>query len=568
MRKQYFKPWMIAFAVGIVFGYSSATFAAPFTLDNGSLEITIRDDNGAIDAAFFGGSDFFNPGTPVSDWGFQTASNTSTFRLYRTTGSPGQPVTVSSNGSEITVSGNYDDSGANVAFTRQYSLVSGVNVLRIATEVTNNGSNIDLRVFDTFDPDQGFDQGQGHYTFNDRFTLGSASVAQASASQDGSSTGDLGLTSILGTSDPDRVVAAGYPFAITSGTVNQFFDNPHDGDGEFSDYGIHVGTEFSLNAGESDSFEALLSFGNTPAEAQSDFEDASGSPELTTNPVDGGTLDFGNVRVGETKSGTITATNTGDANGLSGSFGSAVGDFGPGSPQAFGPLDQGDNTSRDYTYTPTARGTDSQTFTVTSDANDSSVTLNGNGVGPVFSYEATDTNGSHGPTAPLGDGSNGNGTPVEAGLTLDLGNADWLVGPDTVTASLTLANSTPDGDLDSLTDLTILDFDISGTDADMFSLLKESDGEAFVSTVLGAGEEIDLIVQFEADALLPHGLKEAILTFFTDQGAALRGDGADFRFTLNATQTPEPGSLLVWSLVGVVGLALGWRRRRNVAQAA
>jgi hypothetical protein len=98
--------------------------------------------------------------------------------------------------------------------------------------------------------------------------------------------------------------------------------------------------------------------------------------------------------------------------------------------------------------------------------------------------------------------------------------------------------------------------------------LLEADGDAFAPSVLSKDESLDLIVQFEADALLPHGLKEAILTFFTDQGAAFGGDGADFRFTLNATQTPEPGSLLVWSLVGAVGLALGWRRRRNVAQAA
>ena len=191
------------------------------------------------------------------------------------------------------------------------------------------------------------------------------------------------------------------------------------------------------------------------------------------------------------------------------------------------------------------------------------VTLNGNGVGPVFSYEATDTNGNHSGT-PASNGANRN---YDTGLTLDLGNADWLVGPDTVTASLTLTNDTTDGDLDRLTDLTLLDFEITGTDADMFSLL-EADGDAFAPSVLSKDESLDLIVQFEADALLPHGLKEAILTFFTDQGAAFRENGADFSFTLNATQTPEPGSLLVWSLVGAVGLALGWRRRRNVAQAA
>jgi hypothetical protein len=285
--------------------------------------------------------------------------------------------------------------------------------------------------------------------------------------------------------------------------------------------------------------------------------------ELSTDPADGNTLGFGNVRVGTSNAASLGVKNTGDSKSvLNGDFPGATGDFSPTSTESFS-LAEGESTSRTYTYAPGQRGDDSVDITVTSNGGDSEVTLNGKGVGPDLSYQATDTAGTHGETRPL-NGANGN---YDTGLTLDLGNADWLVGPDTVTASLTLTNDTTDGDLDSLTDLTILDFKITGTDADMFSLL-EADGDAFAPSVLSKDESLDLIVQFEADALLPHGLKEAILTFFTDQGAPFGENGATFRFTLNATQTPEPGSLLVWSLVGAVGLALGWRRRRNVAQAA
>jgi HSP20 family molecular chaperone IbpA len=45
----------------------TSSVAHSATLTNGVLTVDIRQDNGAIETVSFGGSDYFNPGTPVSD---------------------------------------------------------------------------------------------------------------------------------------------------------------------------------------------------------------------------------------------------------------------------------------------------------------------------------------------------------------------------------------------------------------------------------------------------------------------------------------------------------------------
>ncbi len=118
-------------------------------------------------------------------------------------------------------------------------------------------------------------------------------------------------------------------------------------------------------------------------------------PELTTTPPDGGTLQFGNVLVGSSPSTQpLSATNTGyPGSTLSGEFGAASGVFGPGSSLAFGPLAQGESASRDYSFSPTARGFASQGVTVTSDGGDSTITLSGTGVAPVNQVAYTENDG-------------------------------------------------------------------------------------------------------------------------------------------------------------------------------
>ena len=241
-------------------------------LTNGALEVVIRDDNGAIDTIRFGGSDFYNPGTSVSDYGFQLGITTSTFSSAETTGSiDGLSISsVVSAGDSIVVTGIYSDAGVLVQFVRTYTLVPDTNALEIQVETTNIGASpIQLRWFDTFDPDQGHDQGRGFGTLNDVFEISAGvPVGQASDTAD--------LTVIMGSADPRTTVASGDPFAIDRGIVlNDFFSNPFDGDGSFDDSGTHVGGEEpSLGSGASTTFIYLHAYGLTSSAAGTDFLEA------------------------------------------------------------------------------------------------------------------------------------------------------------------------------------------------------------------------------------------------------------------------------------------------------
>ncbi|MDJ0697401.1 calcium-binding protein, partial [Mastigocoleus sp. MO_188.B34] len=233
-----------------------------------SLTVDIREDNGAIDTVLFGGSDFFNPGSPVSDFGLQNSTNTSSFVRNNTSGFTQQPVSVRKDDDSIVVTGTYTQGGANVDFKRIYTQIEGFNAFEVETEFTNNGSDIELRYFDTFDPDQGVDQGNGFRTFNDVLTLdtgaGIAKIGQATESG--------GLTFILGSLDPDATIASGNPFSIFSGSsLNNFFTSPFDGNGSFADSGTHIGIQLDLDAGETESFNYLQSYGETIDEAQEQF---------------------------------------------------------------------------------------------------------------------------------------------------------------------------------------------------------------------------------------------------------------------------------------------------------
>ncbi len=273
----------IAFTIGLAtltFGainiYTTSSQAA--TLSNGSLEVTVRPDNGAIDTIIFdntkfSSSDFFNPGAPVSDFGFQNGTNISTFVRNTTTGFTQQPVDVASTEESVVVTGTYTGGGANVDFTRTYSLVAGLNALLIETDFVNNGSDIALRYFDTFDPDQGIDQGNGFGTFNDILTLdtpaGEATIGQATELD--------GLTVIFGSLDTNVTVGAGLGLSINNGfELNNFFSSAFDPNGTFADIGTHIGAiEFLLGNGEGTSFQYLHGYGQSVEAAQEEFINAA-----------------------------------------------------------------------------------------------------------------------------------------------------------------------------------------------------------------------------------------------------------------------------------------------------
>jgi hypothetical protein len=96
-----------------------------------------------------------------------------------------------------------------------------------------------------------------------------------------------------------------------------------------------------------------------------------------------------------------------------------------------------------------------------------------------------------------------------------------------------------------LTDFSLL------TPADV---LLEADGIDF----------LDIVFKFTADGDSLMGLKLADFQVLTDQGAGLGQPGATFVFQLQATQIPEPATLLCWLVAGAVG-GLWFRRRAPAA---
>ncbi|HUT36986.1 MAG TPA: PEP-CTERM sorting domain-containing protein [Planctomycetota bacterium] len=146
--------------------------------------------------------------------------------------------------------------------------------------------------------------------------------------------------------------------------------------------------------------------------------------------------------------------------------------------------------------------------------------------------------------------------------TMDYG---WVVLGGSRVQDLSISNVSPDGDLDALTDLTLLSYDITGTDAALFSIVNWADG---TSPYLGGalpvgGPVLDLEVKIQLLPTTLPGDKEAWLRVYTDEEAALGAAGSYFDYHLIATGyevIPEPTSL---TLLALGGLGVAWRRRRQ-----
>lgn len=249
------------FAFAAALGIFQDRWVVAAVITNGPLEVAISDSNGAIDSVTFGGVEYFRLGTFVSDFGFQNGTDTGTFVYNSAMGFGFQPVVVTG----TTVTGSYTNGGANVAFQRTYSLVGGLNVLRISTQLSNQGvSATTLSYFDCFDPDQGESLGLGFATFNDVFGLAGASVAEAMASSN--------HTVVMGSTDPRVTVSSGNIFSIDSGyLLNSFFDAPFDPNGTLEDSGAQLGLRVLLAPGQSTSVTYDLAFGLNPTDARNAF---------------------------------------------------------------------------------------------------------------------------------------------------------------------------------------------------------------------------------------------------------------------------------------------------------
>ncbi len=248
-------------------------------------------------------------------------------------------------------------------------------------------------------------------------------------------------------------------------------------------------------------------------------------------------LDFGNVRVGTTSAPMdAEVQNNGDPGSqLSGNFGGVNTDFGPGTDQPFGPLEQGETDMRAYSFIPTGRGAAQAIADITSD--NGTVQLIGQGVGPEFFTNAV----------PQGNNEFGFDFGVvdlgqSLSLSLEFGNgSDDPIGP---LSNLTLLDLLAGGDTDEFDGLAALEM-LEGTEA------QANESDNFQITFTPSGEE-----QFLAS-----------LMFLTDVGAPL-GQGGELYTILfkgdgrlpnpDPTGVPEPATTVL-GLVGV-GMIIRWRR--------
>ncbi len=253
-----------ALAAGVLFASAPRSDAQ---LDNGVLKVDISGLSGAINLASFGGSDFYNPGTPVSWFGFQRGTDVSSTANNANDlfGGVGTPVVVSSAGGalgSVSVLGSYSGGGASsILFHRVYTIDAVSAVLHITTTLTHVGLDpVLLRYFDSHDPDQGIDQGNGFGTFNDVYADGSETV--------GESIEDGGLFVQFRTPTAGGgIIASGGPFSLFGGfDVNGFFASPVDGGGSFEDAGMHIGFEhlFTLGSSITVSYDQVFGFGPPP----------------------------------------------------------------------------------------------------------------------------------------------------------------------------------------------------------------------------------------------------------------------------------------------------------------
>lgn len=239
-------------------------------LDNGSLRISFDGDYAAISRVLFGGRDWYNPGTPVSNYviainqnfyDFDTYSNgnTGTYNpLARVCGSPSK------------ISADSFIFWENVSIERVYSLAKGANAFIVKTTFKNNSESPVLVEFaETFDPDQDFDFNSNFNTRNSIITLGGILAARAIGE-------DTSYTVIMGSPNSESVVEAagdgrGFFEIDNYSRLVQFLNNPQNGQGIVDDLGIHCGFRRTLAANETYTFSMVQGFGTTISEAENSF---------------------------------------------------------------------------------------------------------------------------------------------------------------------------------------------------------------------------------------------------------------------------------------------------------
>ena len=226
------------------------------------------------------------------------------------------------------------------------------------------------------------------------------------------------------------------------------------------------------------------------------------------------TLDFGQVRMGTSASLGVTAMDVGpNYTKVSNLFFPIATSSFAGGNQSFNPLFKdptlgSDTASVTYSFAPTAHGAASQSLTVTSNSGSPTLNLSGQGVGPVAS------------TVP----------------NISFGNVAYGA---VANQNLVLGNTTSDGNLGNLTNLTLLSASITGPDGSHFTFSGFTPG-----TVLSAGDTLPLSVLFDGvtGSLANYN---ATLTIVTDQGAAFGATGQTIEIPLSAVLVQAPPQTLL-----------------------
>lgn len=353
------------------------------------------------------------------------------------------------------------------------------------------------------------------------------------------------------------------------GAVSNLRGQISTGGGPFSLQGSDL---FSLGDGATGTFDfqyTPVQRGSTTANLAADFD--NGSPDGTnqahwrpfsvsgqavapvqqvsvTQPM---LVRFGTA----TEVAVVDVANVGDGNlsglgalsNLQGTVGTTTGSAAFSGPGGAFNLPDGNSASFQFVYAPQNRGFDNAAVVIAT-ANGSAngwnqaelvgVNLLGQSVGPNF---------ASGPT------------PGSLITVFDNSHP----GPPSGTNVLAISNTStdPHGGDTTLTDLTLLGYSLTGPDATAFSLLGFNPGQ-----VLGQGQGVSF--NLASDPLLGPGRHYAFLTLFTDQGAAFGQLGESFVFVLEARMIPEPGSLVVWSLLVAAGAWQVRRARRAAGRSA
>ncbi|MBX9581570.1 MAG: hypothetical protein K2X87_14815 [Gemmataceae bacterium] len=224
-------------------GLAVVPAAQAAVLSAGSLVVTVRDDNGAIASVTNNGIEYYAQGTFVADYGIQINGDNTTFASNTIYGA--SPITVTSVaggggvGDSITVIGSY----MGLEFSRTYTLLSADTYRTVTTWSNTSGADVTLQLFDTFDPDQGIDQGLGFNTINDVNADGNALTATAGTETVMAFNPTLG--SALGF-QPDFALGI-----FTGAQLDAFLAGPYDPNGADQDIGYSIARSVFVAVGDS-----------------------------------------------------------------------------------------------------------------------------------------------------------------------------------------------------------------------------------------------------------------------------------------------------------------------------